>query len=86
MACDVREDEARDIIFEVMIKSKIFDRLDLSHEYFEKFNCNTDLKKRVGYFEIENTDKLNIITIALNPKEYYERFVDTADNKKQRFT
>ena len=69
-----------------MIKSKIFDRLDLSHEYFEKFNCKTDLKKRVAYFEIANTDKPNIITIALNPKEYYERFVDTADNKKQRFT
>ena len=26
LACDVREDEARDIIFEVMLKSKIFDR------------------------------------------------------------
>ena len=85
MACDVREDEARDIIFEVMLKSKIFNRLDLSHEYFEKFNCqNTDLKKRVGYFEVENIDKANIITIALNPKEYYERFVDTTDNKKDK--
>ena len=85
MACDVREDEERDIIFEVTLKSKIFNRLDLSHEYFEKFNCqNTDLKKRVGYFEVENIDKVNIITIALNPKEYYERFVDTADNKKHK--
>ena len=85
MACDVREGEARDIIFEVMLKIKIFDRLDFSHEYFEKFNCrNTDLKKRVGYFEIENIDKANIITIALNPKEYYERSVDTTDNKKHK--
>ena len=80
LACEVREDEARDIIFEVMMKSKIFNRLDLSHKYFEKFNCrNTDLKKRVGYFEVENIDKVNIITIALNPKEYYECFVDTTD-------
>ena len=54
----------------------------MSHEYFEKFNCrNIDLKKRVGYFEIENIDKANI---ALNPKEYYERFVDTTDNKKHK--
>ena len=83
MACYVRENEARDIIFEVLLKSKIFDRLHLSHEYFEKVNCrNTDLKKRVGYFEIENIDKANIITIALNPKEYYERFAGTTDNKK----
>ena len=85
MVCDVREDEARDIIFEVMLKSKIFNRLDLSHEYFEKFNCrNTDFKKRVGYFEGENIDKANIITITLNPKEYYERFMDTAANKKHK--
>ena len=69
LACDVREDEARDIIFEVMLKSKIFNRLDLSHEYFEKFNRqNTNLKKRVRYFEVENIDKANIITIALIQK------------------
>ena len=85
LACDVREDGARDIILEVMLKSKIFKRLDLSDEYFGKFNCcNTDLKKRVGYFEVENIYNANIITIALNPKEYYERFMDTTDNKKHK--
>ena len=68
-----------------MLKSKIFDRLDLSHEYYEKFDCqNTELKKGVGYFEVENIDKANIITVALNPKEYYERFVDTTDNKNHK--
>ena len=73
--CNVREDEA---IFEVMLKSKVFHRLDLSAEYYEKFNCrNESLRKRVGFFEIENIDKPNIITIALNRKEYYERFADT---------
>ena len=41
-------------------------------------------KKKVGYFEVENIDKANIITIALNPKEYYERFVDTTDNKRHK--
>ena len=51
----------------------------------KKFNCrNTDLKKRVRYFEVENIDKAKIITIALNPKEYYERFVDTTDNKNHK--
>ena len=85
LECHVREDEARDIIFEVMLKSKVFNRLDLSHEYFEKFNCrNTNLKKSVGYFKVENIDKANIITISLNPKEYYERFVNTTDNKKHK--
>ena len=51
LKCDVRKDDARDIIFEVMLKSKIFDRLDLSHEYYEKFNCqNKDLKKKSRIF------------------------------------
>ena len=36
--CRIREDDARDIIFEVMIQSKVFDRLDLSAEFWEKFN------------------------------------------------
>ena len=83
--CGIREDEVRDIIFEVMIQSKVFDRLDLSAEFYDKFNKrNKDLKKQVSLFEIENIDKPNIITMALNPKEYYERFHDHSDNKKHR--
>ena len=67
--CNVREDESRNKIFEVMLKSKVFDTLDLSAEYYEKFNFqNESLRKRVGFIEIENIDKPNIIMIALNPK------------------
>ena len=82
---NIRKDQARDIIFEVMIASQIFDRLDLSAEFYDQFNCHdTKLQYQVGLFEIENIDKPNIITIALNPKEYYERFVDYTDNKKHK--
>ena len=82
---NVREDEARNVIFEVMLKSKLFDRLDLSADYYAQFNCqNQKLRKQVGLFEIENIDKPNIVTIALNPKEYYERFNDHSDNKKHK--
>ena len=82
---NIREDKARNIIFEVMLKSKVFDRLDLSAGFYQQFNCqNPDLKKQVRFFEIENIDKPNIITIALNPKEYYERFSDHSDNKKHK--
>ena len=41
-------------------------------------------KKQVGLFEIESINKANVITIALNPKEYYERFDDHSDNKKHK--
>ena len=51
LKCNVREDEARNIIFEVMLKSKVFDRLDLSAEYYDKFNCrNESLKKKSCIF------------------------------------
>ena len=80
---NIREDKSRNVIFEVMLKSKIFDRLDLSAEFYEQFNCrNENLGKRVGLFEIGNIDKPNVITIALNLKEYYERFSNHSDNKK----
>ena len=82
---NIRGDKARNVIFEVMLKSKIFDILDLSADYFVQFNCqNQKLRKQVGLFEIENIDKPNIIIIALNPKEYYERFNNHSDNKKHK--
>ena len=81
----INEDKARNIIFDVMIKSKIFDRLDLSAEFYEQFNCrNEALKDGVGLFEIESVDKPNVITIVLNLKENYKRFADHSDNKKHK--
>ena len=77
--------KSRVISFEVMKKSKIFDRLDLSDDFWEQFGIqDRKLKKQVGLFEIENINKPNVITIALNSKEYYERFDDHSDNKIQR--
>ena len=68
-----------------MLNSKVFDRLDLSAEFYEQFNCrNEDLRKRLGLFETESIDKPNVITIALNAKEYYEHFIDHSDNKKHK--
>ena len=43
-----------------------------------------NLKKRLGFFEVENIDKPNVITIALNPKEYYKRFIGHSENKKHK--
>ena len=81
----VPENESRKIIFEVMVNSKIFERLDRSDAYFDNFDArDISLKKQVGYFEIENINKANILTIALNPKEYYERFIDSSYNKKHK--
>ena len=68
-----------------MIKSKIYERLDLSDDFWDQFGVqNKKLKKQVGLFEIESINQANVTTIALNPKECYERFVDHSDDEKHK--
>ena len=70
----VPESEARNIIFKCMKKSKILDRLDLSYDFWKKYVYDRSTKKQMGLHEIENIDNQNICTIAINPKEYFEKF------------
>ena len=79
------ESKARKVIFECMVKSKILDRLDLSDEYWKQFNVyNANTKKQMGLFEIEHIDNPNVCTIAVNPKEYFEKFKNKDINKKHK--
>ena len=79
------ESEARKVIFECLIKSKIFDRLDLSDEYWKQFNVHdSTTKKQMGLYEIENINNQNVCTIAVNPKEYFEKFKNKDINKKHK--
>ena len=38
ISCSINEKDVRDIIFEVLAKSKILQRLDLSDDFWERFN------------------------------------------------
>ena len=68
-----------------MEKSKILNRLDLSDEFWKQFEIyNADTKKVMGLCEIENINNQNICTIAVNPKEYFEKFKDRKINKKHK--
>ena len=70
--CTVSEKDSRKILFEVMIASKIFQRLDLSDDFWEQFNVqNMVIIKQIGIYEIESIDNANVITISVNPKEYF---------------
>ena len=42
------------------------------------------MKKKVGFYEVESIDDANIVTIAVNPKEYFEVFRNKAINKKHK--
>ena len=56
-----------------MIQSKMFNRLDLSDDFWDQYGVqNKKVEKTSWLFGIENINKPNIITIALNPKEYYD--------------
>ena len=87
--CDLKysidKRKSRDIIFKVMIKCKIFERLDLSDDFGDQFGVqNKKLKKQVGLFEIESINKANVITITLNPKEYCENLMITQTIKNTK--
>ena len=49
----------------------------MSDDFWQQFGVpNKALKKQVGFNEIENLNKPNIITIAINPKEYFENYIN----------
>ena len=45
---------------------------------------NTNLRKKLGYFSIENIDEPYLVTVAVNPKEYFEQFESDIVNKKRK--
>ena len=76
--CDVR-----DIIFEIMTKTEIFKRFDTSHSFWKKFDAQKPKRpKKLGLYEVENIDDPCYVTLAVNPKKYFEFFKDCTSNKK----
>ena len=83
--CQLNEKDSKNVIFEVMINSKIFERLDLSNEFWSQFNKRDTLtEKQVGLHEVEGIDNPNIVTITVNLKEYIEKYKDNSLNKNHK--
>ena len=79
------ESEARKIIFQCLKKPKIAQRLDVSDNFWKEFEMlNSNTKKQMGLYEAENVDNPNIFTVAINPKEYFEKFNYCNINKKHK--
>ena len=75
----------RKIIFEVLKQLKIAERLDVSNQFWAQFGMhNQKVKEKLGLYEIENIDNVKVCTIAVNPKEYFEKFEDRSVNKKHK--
>ena len=82
---NIFEKKYRDIIFEVITASKIYERFDSLHKYWGKSDARQEnLRKYLGSFEIENISNPCFLTIAYDPKEYYELFENIHVNKKHK--
>ena len=79
------EKDSRRIIFEVMIASKILNRLDLSDDFWAQFDVQTKiLSKLVSLYKIQSIDNRNILNISINPKVYFKKYRDKIINKKHK--
>ena len=81
---ETSESKFREIIFEVVTTSKIYQRFDSSHEFWDNVSARKEHKrKKLGCYEIEHIDNLCILTIAANLTEYFEMFEDVTNIYKK---
>ena len=74
LTSSITENEARDLIFEILLK-KLCHRLDTSHEFFDKFSCrNKSTKKKVGLYEVESIDNAKFGNYSCKSKRIYRNF------------
>ena len=82
---DIPKEKFRDIIFEVIVVSEIYKRLDTSHEFWNIFGARKESRrKKLGYYQTENISNPYLLTLAVNPKEYLEMLTDLLLNKKHK--
>ena len=72
---DIPEPKMRGIIFEVIIATKMCNRFDTSHPFWDNFQAKEKSRqKQLGLYETEHIDNPCYVTVAVNPKEYVEFF------------
>ena len=77
------EPELRSILFEIFSKTNISRRFDKSDDFWKQFNVHDSFNKKVlGLYEVESIDDPCLVTLAVNPKEYFEYFQSQKVNKK----
>ena len=75
----------RDILFEIFSKTEIRERFDKSGKFWRRFDCHCPQNQKVlGLYEAEHIDDPCYVTLAVNPKEYFEYFQSDAVNKKHK--
>ena len=81
------DESYRDSFSEIfaLFLNEIYHQFDTSHEFWEKFSArNQELKRKLGYYEIEYRDGPCYVTVAVNPKEYIGKFESDSVTKKHK--
>ena len=87
LSCNLNEKMSRDITFPVLVVSKVLSRSDVSDNFWVQYNVQKkkkELKKQVGLYKVEDDRNANILTIVVNPKDYFEKYKDYSVNKKHK--
>ena len=81
----IQKNKAHEILFEIFSCTEILNRFDTSDKYWKRFNvCRRDNNKTLGLCEVEHIDDPCYVTLAVNPKEYFELFKSMEFNKKHK--
>ena len=79
------EPQVRNILFEVFSQTQIADRFDKSDDFWKQFNVHDASNKKVlGLYEVESIYDPCLVTLSVNPKEYFEYFQSQRVNKKHK--
>ena len=79
------ECNVRDILFEIFSKTEIRESFDNYDKFWRRFNVHCPQNEKVlGLYEVEHIDDPCYVTLAVNPKEYFEYFKSDTCNKKHK--
>ena len=79
------ENDLRNILFEISSKIEIKDRFDKSDDFWQFFGVHMpDNQKVPGLYEVESINDQCLVTLEVNPKEYFEYFKSNNVNKKHK--
>ena len=69
------EEKVRNILFKIFSETEIRNRFDKSDNFWEQFGVyEPKIQKVLGLYEVESITDPCLVTLAVNPKEYYENF------------
>ena len=79
------EDEVRNVLFEIFPENEIRGRFDKSDKFWEQFDvCEPKNQKVLSLYVVESINDPCLVTLAVNPKEYYEYFKSEDVKKKHK--